>query len=119
MSICFESLVRGSAEVNFRLSHEIPPLVSDSPSEQEDYTSLLQALYSVRSAHVHGSIHGKETTKNKRLVEERWDELVGIMREAVRYAIEFHSTSSAWDAHLTKRMHNSVPRNTIEWGEIR
>ena len=118
MTICLESLIRGSAEIGFRLSHQIPPLVTDSPSEQEDYTNLLQSLYAVRSEHVHGALLGKGTKKKQKLVQERWEDLAHIMRTAVRYALEFHATLSDWDAHLTKRMRNSVPRITIEWGEI-
>ncbi len=118
MTICLESLIRGSTEISFRLSHQIPPLVTDSPAEQEDYTELLTALYGARSAHVHGTAPGREVKKKRKLIEERWDDLLQIMRTAVCYAVEFHSMASDWDAHLAKRMRNVVPRITIEWGDM-
>ena len=120
MTICLESLIRASTEVAFRFSHQIPPLVTDSPSELEDFQRLLEILYDLRSQHVHGTMSGKKALQKEGIVEDRWEDIQRIMRAAVIYAIEFHShdNDGDWKSHLNQRMHSIIPAIQAKWGTV-
>ena len=117
MTICLESLIRVNAELSFRFSHQISRLVTSSPSEIEDYQSLLHDLYTVRSTHVHG---GEPKDKALKHVERRIDELESIMRDAIIYALEFHARAAgvkdAWTHHLGQLLHGTARRVSADWG---
>lgn len=117
MTICLESLIRATTEIAFRFSHQIPRLVTNSPSEIEDYQALLRDLYEVRSGHVHGAGPSAKSRKRLQHVQSRMDELESIMRDSIRYAIEFHArsgvTKDAWDTHLNQLLHGTAARLAV------
>ncbi len=117
LTICLESLIRVNTEVSFRFSHQIARLVTSSPSEIEDYQGLLHHLYTVRSGHVHGT---QPQPKALRHVQQRAEELEGIMRDAIMYALEFHAqpglTKEAWTQHLGQLLHGTARRIRVDWG---
>jgi hypothetical protein len=120
LTICLESLIRADTEVSFRLSHQIGGLVTTSPSELEEYQSLLHDVYAVRSVHVHGGEPKGAYQRRLRRVQGRFQELERIMRTSVIYAVEFHgrqeATEREWQQHLGRLLHGSAEPISVDWG---
>lgn len=117
MTIAMESLIRSNTEVGFRFSNQIPRLVTLAPSEWEDWGVLLRDLYEVRSRHVHGAL---PTDRARGNVEARFLDLVELMREAIIYAIHYHSIepvpADGWELHLNRLLNTTSPKLSPNWG---
>lgn len=115
MTIALESLIRSTTEVSFRLSNQIPRVVTTAPSEWDEWGDLLRDLYDVRSKHVHGASPSRKT----QAVAAKFSDLVELMRAAIIYALDYHSIEppapDRWDRHLGKLLTATTVKLSPEW----
>lgn len=102
LAIALESLVDAKLEIKFQFCLFNCLIYSSDLESRKETFSLLQSLYDVRSAIVHGSKLAKSGKQKLISVTENWRLILEIARTNLTYYIEYcrNNSSDDWVNHL-------------------
>jgi hypothetical protein len=97
-AICLESLIRSQQELRFKFALHLSFISTSTPQQRADTFELLTDLYDVRS----GLVHGSDTTAKLQKVQNQWDGVLRITKEALLYYFSYLETVRPmdWSNHL-------------------
>lgn len=113
LTIALESLLDTSTEIKFKVALFCSQLAKKSATERESAFSLLQTLYDVRSAIVHGSnLDAKSHQRKRTSLLSSWTALVEIAHNAIWYHFLYLHNNKAedWPTHLTQLVLGTATR---------